>query len=148
MYLDGMKVAEIADKFDRSRWGVYLILREAGIDTSLSFRGRKVIPNSIQRFLAEEWMDSDIGRSPTAIARHLDVKLESVHAVLRNRRQALHNRARKIPMAEMFAGFTYYVPDPYRMLVRFHGSTGSEESVIELTSEEMEDAIRQMQDLK
>jgi hypothetical protein len=124
-----------------------LALRESGIDTSLGFRGRKEINNKIQKFMRKEWMASPIGRSPKQIAEHLHVRTESVQAVLRNRRQALHNRAKYVPVEDMLEGFVYYVPDPYRMMVRFYGDDKGKEITIELTSEEMEEAIRQIQDV-
>lgn len=103
--------------------------------------------NEIQQFLNEEWIFTQIGRSPVQIAKHLGTETEKVKAVLRNRRKSLTNRASYVPIEDVLEGFVYFVPDPYRMMVRFYGeSEEGKEIQVELTADEMEEAIRQLQD--
>ena len=133
---------------NRSRWGIYLALREAGIDTSLGFKGRQRSVNGIKDFLDNSWMSSSLPRSPKQIAEHLNVRVESVQSVLRNRRHALNNRAKHVPIEHFLEGFVYYVPDPYKNLVRFCGEgEDGKELQIEMTPPEMEEAIRRTQDV-
>lgn len=145
LYLTGIPVTRIAEIMDRSRWAVYLALNECGVDTSLGFKGRLVPTNKIQDFLNNEWMQSSLSREPSKIAKHLGVPSKSVHSVLRNRRQALKNRADKIPMEDVMSGFIFYIIDPYRMIVEFHGiGEDGKSKTIEMTPSEMEEAIRRI----
>ena len=101
-------------------------------------RGRKRKDSPIQDFFDNDWLASDLGRSPKAIAERLSVPVDIITAVLRHRRDGLSKKAEKVPYANMG---TWYTVDPYRMRVEFHQN----ETVTLMTEEEMITAIRENQ---
>lgn len=104
-------------------------------------RGRKRKDSPIQDFFDDDWLESDLGRSPKAIAERLDVSVEKITAVLRHRRDGLSKKAEKVPLA--FQTGAWYLVDPYRMRVEFHSGI----EVVTMSEEQMILTIRISQDV-
>lgn len=113
----------------KSRWGIYLALKESGVDTSLALRGRRRRPSIVDEFLDEEWMDSDLGRAPKQISEYLGVSINKVYSALKNRRSTLKALAEKMPLEEVLCGgdIVDWFVDPYRGIAEFNGTLESGE---------------------
>jgi len=107
----------------KSRQGIYLALKESGVDTSLGLRGRRHELGEIDKFLDERWFKMAVGRSPSGIAEILNVSIDEVHATLKNRRSEMIAIAGRMPFEEVMTGgeLVDYHVDPYRMLAHFSG---------------------------
>jgi hypothetical protein len=88
----------------KSRQGIYLALKENGVDTSLGIRGSKTPTSPIDEFLNGGWRSSTIGRSPNNISLHLGVPVKKVLTCLKNRRNALIALAERVPMEKVLNG--------------------------------------------
>jgi hypothetical protein len=133
----------------KSRWGIYLALRESGVNTSLGRRGKRREDKRVDVYLDGEWRgDSDIGRSPKAIAKRLNVPVSDVHTTLKIRTNSLINLASRMPMDEVLTGddFVDFYVDPYMLEAHFSGiNTEGERKEISLTEDQMSEFVIKMQ---
>ena len=132
----------------KSRWGIYLALKECGVDTSLGLRGKRKEETKIDTYLDTKWLGEDIGRSPTKIASLLEVKVAKVHLCLKNRRNTLIALALRMPFEYVLNDgqiVDWYV-DPYRMIAHFHGEREGKEVEIKLNKLDLMAILRKMQD--
>ena len=134
----------------KSRWGIYLALKESGADTSLGHRGKQREDREVDKYLDNEWIhDKEIGRSPKAISKKLNIPIKRVHTTLKIRTNSLINLAARIPMDEVLTGddFVDFNVDPYTLQANFTGMDNDGfRKVISLTEKEMKEILLKMQE--
>jgi len=133
----------------KSRQGIYLALRESGVDTSLGLRGKRREGNIVDKYLDGEWKGEEIGRSPTGIADRLGIEVRRVHSALKHRRNSIMALADKMPMEEVLIGgkIVDWNVDPYTLSANYQGYLAEgERKSITLSKLDMEMILRTMQE--
>ena len=95
----------------KSRWWIYLALREAGINTSIGYAllPRKNTPTN--NYLDNEWTPM-VGKSPKKIAEVSGIKLSTIVSAIRKRRDSLANKVEHLPLKN-YEGLVTFVVNPY-----------------------------------
>ena len=148
MYLNGIPVTMIAKTMGTSRWWIYVLLKESGVNTSIGRRGKKRSDNLVDIYLNEKWPDSEIGRKPKKIAEELGVPVTMVNTCLKNRDNSLISSAYRLPIADVLTGMkeVSFKTDPYKLSVTYSGKTeNGEDKEITLSEKEINEALLKIQ---
>ena len=131
-----------------SRWWIYVLLKESGVNTSIGRRGKKRSDNLVDIYLNEQWKASDLGRSPKKIAEHLGVSVTMVNTCLKNRDNSLISSAYRLPITEVLSGMksVSFKTDPYKLCVTYLGKNkDGEDKQITLSEKEINEALLKIQ---